>query len=205
VLLYELTDAYVALLNKLSIDLQMEFFSFVLLTPLIVGPRPRGRLLFRSDEAKLGIFDDFFDRSRPLIRFRFGDVAAGYLKAIEQKAGAAGIDLVGGDAAQDFTQRELKGGTIRGIGEVELIAFLFAQARVLDGRPVGGVVVAEVLAAQRPGAATPSVGVDMAAAVAGVIRRCGGFGGGLFDLFGDGHDGYPPPRGFVAKYSNIKT
>lgn len=204
-LLFELTDARVTLLNQLLIDLQMESFPFVLFAPLILGPRPRGSLFFGSDEAELGIVDDFFDRSRPLIRFRFGDVAAGYLKAIEQKAGAAGIDLVGSDEAQDFTQRELKGGAVRGIGEVELIAFLSAQTRVLDRRPVGGVVVAEVLVAQRPGAATPPVGVDMAAKVAGVILRCGGFGGGVLDLLGDGHGGYPPPRGFASKYSKIKT
>ena len=204
-LLFELIDARVTLLDELLIDLQMEFFSFVLLTPLIVGPRPRGRLLFRSDEAKLGIFDDFFDRSRPLIRFRFGDVAASYLKAVEQKTGAAGIDLIGSDETQDFTERELEGGAVRGVGKGEFIAFLFAQARVLDGRPVGGVVVAEVLAAQRPGAATPPVGVHMAAEIAGVILRCGGFSGGVLDLFGDGHGGYPPPRGFVSKYSKIKT
>jgi len=136
---------------------------------------------------------------------RPGDVAAGYLKAVEQKAGAAGIDLIRGDEAQDFTERELEGGTVCGVGEGELTAFLLSQARVLYGRAVGGVVVAEVLAAQRPGAATPPVGVDMAAEIAGVIRRCSGFGGGLFDLFGDGYGGYPPPRGFVSKYSKIKT
>jgi hypothetical protein len=205
VLLFELTDACVTLLNQLLIDLQMESFPFVLFAPLFLGPRPRGSLFFGSDETEFGIFDDFFDRSRPLIRFRFGDVAAGYLKAVEQKAGAAGIDLVGGDAAQDFTQRELEVSAVCGVGKDEFIAFLSAQTRVLNRRPVGGMVVAEVLAAQRPGAATPPIGVDMAAEVAGVILRCGGFGGGLLDLVGDGHGGYPPPRGLVAKYSKIKT
>ena len=133
-LLFELTDARVTLLNKLSIDLQMEFFPFVLLTPLIVGPREGGSLFFGSDEAELGIVDDFFDRSRPLIRFRFGDVAAGYLKAVEQKAGSAGIDLVGSDATQDFAKRDLEGRAVRGIGEGELIAFLFPQTRVNEAR-----------------------------------------------------------------------
>jgi hypothetical protein len=205
VLLFKLTDARVTLLDELLIDLQPEGFEFVFLVPLPVGPGHRGRLLMGSDETEFGIVDDFFDRSRLLIRFRFWDVAAGYLKAVEQKAGAAGINLVGGDEAQNFTERELESGTVRGVGEAKFIAFLFAQARVLDGRAVGSVVVAEVLAAQRPGAATPPVGVDMAAAVAGVILRCGGFGGGVLDLLGDGHGGYPPPRGLAAKYSKIET
>jgi len=199
VLLYELTDACVALLNKLLIDLQLEGFEFVLLIPLSVGPRVGGRLLLGSDEAELGIIDDFFDRSRPLIRFRFRDVAAGDLKAVEQKSGAAGIDLVGGDAAQDFSERDLEFGAVCGVSEGELIAFLFAQARVLYGRPVGCVVVAEVLAAQRAGAATPPVGMDMAAEIVGAIRRWGSFGGGVFDLFRDGHGGYPPSPGFGLK------
>ena len=32
----------------------------------------------------------------------FGEVEAGDLEAVEQESGAAGIDVVGGDALEDF-------------------------------------------------------------------------------------------------------
>ncbi len=164
VLLFELADAVVTLLNELLIDLQMESFPCMLFAPLFLVPWPRGSLLIGSDEAELRIVDDFFNRLRLcFLRVRPGHVVAGYLKAIEQKAGAARIDLIGEDEAQNFSERELEGGAVRGVNEGKLIAFLFALARILDGRAVFGVVVAEVLAAQRPRAATPPISMDMAA------------------------------------------
>jgi hypothetical protein len=45
---------------------------------------------------------------------RFGEVEAGDLEAVEEEAGAAGIDVVGGDALQDLADGGLDGGAIFG-------------------------------------------------------------------------------------------
>jgi hypothetical protein len=56
-----------------------------------------------GEGAQLGIGDDLFD-DFGLFGFgvmagqRFGEVEAGDLEAVEEEAGAAGVDVVGGDA-----------------------------------------------------------------------------------------------------------
>ena len=47
------------------------------------------------------------------------EVDGGDLEAVEQEAGAAGVDLVAGDAAEDLADGELDGGAVFGQGEVE--------------------------------------------------------------------------------------
>ena len=42
----------------------------------------------------------------------FGKVEASDLKAVEEEAGAAGVDVVGGDAAEDFSDRGLDGRSV---------------------------------------------------------------------------------------------
>ena len=49
----------------------------------------------------------------------FGQVEAGDLEAVEEEAGATGVDVVGGDALQDFADRGLDGGTVFGEWQVE--------------------------------------------------------------------------------------
>ena len=44
----------------------------------------------------------------------FGEVEAGDLKAVEEEAGAARIDVVGGDALQDLADGGLDGGAVFG-------------------------------------------------------------------------------------------
>ena len=44
----------------------------------------------------------------------FGEVEAGDLEAIEEEAGAAWVDVVGGDALEDFADRGLDGGAVFG-------------------------------------------------------------------------------------------
>jgi hypothetical protein len=44
----------------------------------------------------------------------FGEVEAGDLEAVEEKTGAAGVDVVGGDALQDFADGGLDGGAVLG-------------------------------------------------------------------------------------------
>jgi hypothetical protein len=46
----------------------------------------------------------------------FGEVEAGDLQAVEEEAGAAGVDVVGGDAAENFADGLLDGRTVFGEG-----------------------------------------------------------------------------------------
>ena len=93
----------------------------------------------------------------------FGEVEAGDLEAVEEKAGAAGIDLIGGDALEDLADRVLDGRTIVGIGEGEFEGGAAGSAGVGCGFAGGVVVVAEVLSAQAGAAAAVAVGEDVAA------------------------------------------
>ena len=95
-----------------------------------------------------------------------GQVGAGDLEAVEEEAGAAGVDLVAGDAAEDFADGELDGGAVFGHGEVEVGLVGSALAWVLHGAAGGVVVVAEVFLAEAWAAAAVAVGEDMAALVA---------------------------------------
>jgi hypothetical protein len=42
----------------------------------------------------------------------FGEVEAGDLEAVEEEAGAAGVDVVGGDALENFADGLLDGGAV---------------------------------------------------------------------------------------------
>jgi hypothetical protein len=48
--------------------------------------------------------------------FGFGEDAGGDLEAIEEQAGSARVDLVGGDTSKNFTDRLLDGGSVFGYG-----------------------------------------------------------------------------------------
>ena len=126
--------------------------------------------------AEVGVDGDFFDDlglagillAPVAVGFGFGEVEAGDLEAVEEEAGAAGIDVVGGDAAENFADGKLNAGTIVGIGQrkVEDGAAASALLRVGDGFSGGVVVVAEVFSAQAGAAAAVAVGEDVAALVA---------------------------------------
>src|SRR3982074_104782 len=58
-----------------------------------------------------GLFDEF-----GLGGLRFGEVEAGDLEAVEEEAGAAGVDVVGGDALEDLADGGLDGGSVFGEG-----------------------------------------------------------------------------------------
>jgi hypothetical protein len=47
------------------------------------------------------------------------EVEAGDLEAVEEESGGAHIDGVGRDAAEDFADGLLNGGTVFGLGDVE--------------------------------------------------------------------------------------
>ena len=109
-----------------------------------------------------------------------GQVVAGDLEAVEEQAGAAGVDGFVGDAVEDFADRELDGGAVFGQGEVEFGANFAADA---GGGDAGGLVeVAEILLAEGGGLAAVAVGEDVAAEV------FGGFGA-VVAFFGFGMEG----------------
>ena len=133
-----------------------------------------------SQGAEGGVDDDLFDMlfgggvfalvtiggARAGFGGGFGwgrEVEAGDLEAVEEEPGAAGIDLVGGDAAEDFADGGLDGGAVLGERQVEGGLTGAALFGIGDGCSGGVVVVAEVLMAEGRAAAAASVGVDVAA------------------------------------------
>jgi hypothetical protein len=94
-----------------------------------------------------------------------GRLRAGDLEAVEEQAGAAGVDVVGGDALEDFADGLLDGGTVFRQRKVEGGAAASALLRVGDGFSGGVVVVAEIFSAQAGAAATMAIGEDVAALV----------------------------------------
>jgi hypothetical protein len=96
----------------------------------------------------------------------FGEVEAGDLEAVEEEAGAAGVDVVRGDALEDFTDGGLDGGAVFRERDFEGGAAALAGAWVGRGFAGGVVVVAEVFSAEAWAAAAVAVGEDVAALVA---------------------------------------
>jgi hypothetical protein len=100
-----------------------------------------------------------------------GQVDASDLEAVEEEAGALGVDFVAGDAAEDLADGGLDGGAILGVGQVEGGAAIATLAGVGDRAASGVVVVTEFFLAKAWAGAAASVGEDVAALV-------------LFDRFG---------------------
>ena len=67
-----------------------------------------------------------------LCRF-FGQGGAGDLQAVEEQAGAAGVDVVGGDALEDLADGVKDGGPVFGQREVEGSAATAALLRPAMG------------------------------------------------------------------------
>jgi hypothetical protein len=123
---------------------------------------------------------------------RFGEVEAGDLEAVEEEAGAAGVDVVGGDALEDLADGVLDGGVVLGERQVEGGAAAATLAWVFDGLAGGVVVVAELFLAEAWAGAAASVGEDVAALV-------------LFRFWcGVVHGGDPLSRQMCAKSSKEK-
>ena len=112
------------------------------------------------------LFDDFDGYGFVVaVRSGFGEVEAGNLEAVEEQAGAAGVDVVGGDAAKDFADGLLDGGAVFRKRQVEGGAAAAALARIGDRAAGGVVVVAEVFLAQAWAGAAMAVGEDVTALV----------------------------------------
>jgi hypothetical protein len=161
----------------------------------------------RRDGAEFGVDDDLVnecDLRRVHVaeaaadgstgRGGAGQVDAGDLEAIEEEAGAFGVDFVGGDAAEDLADGYLDGGAVFGVGQVEGGAAAAALARVGDRAAGGVMVVAELFVAEAGAGAAVSVGEDVAALV---LLGCG--------WCGVLHGLVPYPRQKCAKSSKEKT
>ncbi len=116
----------------------------------------------------------------------FGEVEGGDLEAVEEQAGSSGVDFVGGDALEDFSDGGLDGGAVFGQGEGEGVGAAASGLWVYDGFARGVVVVAELFGAEGGALAAAAVGEDVAALVA-------------FWFCCVGHNGAPPSPGFVVQ------
>jgi hypothetical protein len=155
----------------------------------------------RGEEAVFGVGDDLFERllgeglgvRGKLLMGR--EIGAGDLEAVEEETGAAGIEIVGGEALEDEADGELDGGAVLGNREQDGGAAGFARVRFDGGAAGGVVVVAELFVAERGGATAASVDEDVAAAVA-----CRLLDSGLV-----GHLGTLPVGVLRAKYSKGRS
>jgi hypothetical protein len=95
-----------------------------------------------------------------------GEVEARDLEAVEEEAGAASVNLVARDSAEDLADGALDGGAVFGQGEVEVGLAGAAGVRGFDRPASGVVVVAEFFVAEAWAAAAVAVGKDVAALIA---------------------------------------
>jgi hypothetical protein len=115
--------------------------------------------LFRGEESVFGVEDGLFDGGEGFGGLEegwewscFGEVEGGDLEAVEEEAGAAGVDAVERDAAEDDADGGLDGGTVFRIGQDEggvggfgfgLEVAALRQFRNGNGRAAGVVVEAK--------------------------------------------------------------
>jgi hypothetical protein len=147
-----------------------------------------------AEDGVMGdLFDDlFFFRGRGLGLVLL-EVAGGDVEAVEHNAGAAVVEVVGGEAGEDLAEGVLDGGVVLGRRELEYggAGAAGAESDGVDGQTDGVVVVAELLALEGGAAAAAASGEDVAALVAGWFLKFVG-------LILVGH-GVPPPGGFAGK------
>ncbi len=134
-----------------------------------------GKGLFGGDEAVVGVGFYLFDGVGGVgLGLAWGEVHGGDLEAVEEEAGAAGVELVGGEAEEDFADGGLDGGAVFRAGEGEggaagLAGGAGVEFGFWDGFSGGVVVVAEEFVAQGWAAAAVAVGEDVAALEAGFV------------------------------------
>jgi hypothetical protein len=128
---------------------------------------------FVRERTEGGVFDDLLHVDVDCLGRGFGEVEGGDLETVEQQAGAALIEVVGGDALEDLGEGELDAGAVGELGDAregEGAEAGLAGRGVLDGAARGVVEVAEGLVAQAGRAAAATVGVDVTALI-GVFFR----------------------------------
>ncbi len=145
------------------------------------------------DEAEFGVGDDLVDGIGGvggLLRAR--EVEGGDLESVEEESGAAGVEVVGGEAGEDVGDGVLDAAALVGAGEGEggaaglLVEPSLAGVEfpVWDGFAGGVVVVAKIFFAECGTAAAMAAGEDVAALETDVGCRL------IWHM-----DGGPPPPG----------
>jgi hypothetical protein len=153
------------------IEFQVALHDFVFspLADAFAAGAPGGwEIALGRDGAEFGVEDDLVDGrggdAVGVVSF-FGEVEAGDLEAVEEQAGAAGVEFAGGDALEYESDGCLDGGSVFGERKFECVGF---GERVFTA--AGGVVViAEVFVAEADGGTAVSVGEDVAALLFGGV------------------------------------
>ncbi len=101
-----------------------------------------------GEVASFGVVGHFGHGLDLLFGVGFREEAGGDLEAVEEVAGAPGVDVVAGDALEDLAECELDGRAIFEFREGKGGAAAAAGAGVFDRAAGGVVVVAEVLVAE---------------------------------------------------------
>lgn len=142
---------------------------------LAAGAVRRGDLGLGRDGAELRMDDDFVDgRSRNavgVVRLP-GEVQAGDLESVEEQAGAARVEIVGGDALENQADGGLDCGPV--FGQWQLEGGLAVARGGGRAAASGVVVVAELLVAEADGATAASIVEDVAALEPFGLFGCGG-------------------------------
>ncbi len=85
------------------------------------------------------------------------------MQAVEEQAGSAGVNFVGRDALEDFSDAVLDGAPVFGIGECEGGDSGLAFFGVLEGLAGGVMVITKLFLPEGGAGAAVSVGEDVAA------------------------------------------
>jgi hypothetical protein len=124
-----------------------------------LGAGCEGAVGWVLDDLFDGGFGGFLGRGFALAR----EVEGGDLEAVEQEAGAAGVDFVERDAAEGLGDGDLDGAAVLDEGEGEGGAAAFALACVPNWDTGGVVEVTKFFVAQADGAAAEAAGENVAA------------------------------------------
>ena len=94
-----------------------------------------------------------------------GEIGGGDLEAVEEKTGAAWIDVVEGDAGEDLAEAVLNGGSAGRSGDLEAVAAGLTLLEAGCGFAGAVVVVAKFFPAHGRAAATLTVGHSVSAGI----------------------------------------
>ena len=125
----------------------------------------------RGDGAVDGIFNDLFDLRGAFgvgLLFGAGQVGRGDLEAVEEQSGAFGVEVVGGEAAQDFGDGKLDGGAVFELADGEGGLLGAALSEVFHRAAILVVKIAKRFLFECGRAATMAGGEDVAALETGV-------------------------------------
>jgi hypothetical protein len=130
-----------------------------------------------------------------------GEVGTGDLEGVEEETGAAGVDVVRGDASENLAEGVLDAVSTAGYGKLEPVASGLPLLRIGDGSTGVVMVVAKFFSTEGRTAATMPVGPGVPAEV---VLYFAGILDPLDHLHCVFHVSYPRCL-FYAKYSKQET